>query len=146
MGRGGCAVAQFQQEGEGQVAARGIACDRDVLRRDTVLQKPVIGGGAVIESCGKWVFGRQAVIDHQDAGVHPLRQPCSHVEVLGGQSEDEAAAMEVEECAAWWAVLGDKPVAGYAVRGYGLPRHTRFQSRVGEASPDEPVGQGEWQA
>ena len=85
----------------GEVAARGVATDREPRGVDTevggVLGRPRRRRRRVLDGGWPWRFRRQAVVDREHGMARAVGEGAAHVLVSGDAAEHPPAAMEVDE-------------------------------------------------
>src|SRR5262249_60027531 len=87
--------AQRDQRRHRQSAARRIAADDDLLRVNALIEQPAITRESVFDRGGEAMFGRETVIEREDAGVRLPRQRRSERAVSFRRTGDVSAAVQV---------------------------------------------------
>ena len=91
------AVREVEAEVGGHDAARRVAGDDDARRRDAEVEERAVGRERVLAAGRVRVLGREAVLDQVDRAADGLREPAGERLVGAGGTDDEGAAVEVED-------------------------------------------------
>jgi len=116
-GKGEARIAERDEGGEREAAARAFARERDAGGGEAGGEEKAIGGEAVLERGGERVLGREAVVEREGAGTGLAAGLRDHVAVACEGAGDVAAAMEEEDDAGRIGRLCCRPFGGGADGG-----------------------------
>ena len=124
-------VAQGQRGRQGEPAARGVAGQRDALRRHAVFDERRVDREHVLQRGGMTILGRAAVVgdDRDGAGAHGDASGQGAVRARG--AEDVAAAVQVEHHGVARHARGRQPIGRHAADRRA--RHDRVRRDRGQA-------------
>ena len=90
-------LASAKGDGDGEVAAGGVADGGDVRRRDAGCDERIERGHTVLDLGGMGVLGGASVVQHEADDAESLGDVAGELAVAGGRADGEPAAVRVEQ-------------------------------------------------
>jgi len=90
-------LAQPQCRGHRKAAARRVASDHDLPGLDTLAEQAAIGRHRVVQSCGKGMLGRQAVVRNEEARFAAYGQVTRKRAVRPRRARRVASTVQVQD-------------------------------------------------